>query len=55
MAVDSGSGSGYIGDYLDFDLEIREGESRRYAMAVRSPAGEAQEEMSFPFDERQLT
>ena len=41
-------------DYLDFELEIRESESRGYAVAVRSPAGEAQEEMSFPFDERQL-
>jgi hypothetical protein len=46
--------SGYLRDYLDFDLEIREGEPRGYAVAVRSPAGEAQEEMSFPFDERQL-
>ena len=41
-------------DYLDFELEIRESESRGYAVAVHSPAGEAQEEMSFPFDERQL-
>src|SRR5215216_3845197 len=41
-------------DYLDFELEIREGGSRGYAVAVHSPAGEAQEEMSFPFDERQL-
>src|SRR5918994_4377963 len=41
-------------DYLDFDIEIREGELRGYAVAVHSPAGEAQEEMSFPFYERQL-
>jgi chorismate mutase len=41
-------------DYLDFELEIREGGSGGYAVAVHSPAGEAQEEMSFPFDERQL-
>jgi Trp operon repressor len=41
-------------DYLDFELEIRESGSRGYAVAVHSPAGEAQEEMSFPFDERQL-
>jgi tetratricopeptide (TPR) repeat protein len=48
------SGSTVSWDYLDFELEIREGESRGYAVAVHSPAGEAQEEMSFPFDERQL-
>ena len=53
-SVNIGSDSGYLRDYLDFDLEIREGEPRGYAVAVRSPAGEAQEEMSFPFDERQL-
>jgi hypothetical protein len=52
--VNNDSDSGYLRDYLDFDLEISEGESRGYAVAVHSPAGEAQEEMSFPFDERQL-
>jgi hypothetical protein len=52
--MDAQSGSTSSWDYLDFDLEIREGEPRGYAVAVRSPAGEAQEEMSFPFDERQL-
>jgi tetratricopeptide (TPR) repeat protein len=52
--VNSNSDSGYLRDYLDFDIEIREGGARGYAVAVRSPAGEAQEEMSFPFDERQL-
>jgi hypothetical protein len=44
----------YRRDYLDFDLEIREGDAQRYTVAVRSPAGEALEEMSFPFDKRQL-
>ncbi len=52
--MDAQSGSMSSWDYLDFDLEIREGESRGYPVAVRSPAGEAQEEISFPFDERQL-
>src|SRR5215211_7821982 len=52
--MDAQSGSMSSWDYLDFELEIREGESRGYAVAVRSPAGEAQEQMSFPFDERQL-
>jgi Trp operon repressor len=52
--MDEQSGSMSSWDYLDFELEIRESESRGYAVAVHSPAGEAQEEMSFPFDERQL-
>ena len=52
--MNSDSDSGYLRDYLDFDLEIREGEPRGYSVAVRSPAGEAQEEMSFPFDDREL-
>ncbi|MBA3792013.1 MAG: CHAT domain-containing protein, partial [Rubrobacter sp.] len=41
-------------DYLDFELEIREGGPREYPVAVRSPAGEALGEMKFPFDEWQL-
>src|SRR5215218_1411116 len=53
-SMDAQSGSMSSWDYLDFELEIRESESRGYAVAVHSPAGEAQEEMSFPFDERQL-
>jgi hypothetical protein len=52
--MDRESNYEYLRDYLDFDLEIREGGSRGYAVAVHSPAGEAQEEISFPFDERQL-
>jgi hypothetical protein len=38
-------------EYLDFDLEVREGGPREYPLLVRSPAGEAREEMHFPFDE----
>ena len=52
--MESGSGSEYLRNYLDFDLEIREGGPSGYYVAVRSPAGEAQEEMSFPFDDREL-
>jgi tetratricopeptide (TPR) repeat protein len=48
------SGSEYVRDYLDFDLEIREGDPQGYSVAVHSPAGEAEEQMRFPFDERQL-
>jgi hypothetical protein len=52
--MDAKSGSTSSWDYLDFDLEIRERDPREYSVIVRSPAGEAQEEMSFPFDERAL-
>ena len=41
-------------DYLDFELEICEGGPRRYSISVRSPAGEAQCQMRFPFDEWEL-
>jgi hypothetical protein len=41
-------------DYLDFELEICEGGPRRYSISVRSPAGEAQGQMRFPFDEWEL-
>jgi hypothetical protein len=41
-------------DYLDFELEISEGGPRSYAVAVRSPAGEAQGQMRFPFDQWEL-
>jgi formylglycine-generating enzyme required for sulfatase activity len=38
--------------YLDFELEIGEGEGRDYPVAViRSPAGEAHVTMRFPYDE----
>src|SRR5215212_3998519 len=52
--MDRGSGSEYLRDYLDFDLEIREGGSQGYSVVVHSPAGEAEEEMRFPFNEGQL-
>ena len=48
-------GSANIRDYLDFDLEIRKDAPIGYSVSVRSPAGEAQEQMSFPFNERQLS
>lgn len=42
--------------YLDFEVEISAGIGRDYPVAVvRSPAGEAQETMRFPFDELALT
>src|SRR5215210_5672574 len=41
-------------EYLDFELEIREGGPQGYPVDLRSPAGEAQEEMRFPFDKSEL-
>jgi len=42
-------------EYLDFDLEIGEGEGRDHSLAVlHSPAGEAQAVFHFPFDELAL-
>jgi len=42
-------------EYVDFDLEIgEESEPRKYPVFVRSPEGEAQEEMRFPFDQWEL-
>lgn len=52
MGRDSGSPSRW--DCIDFELEVREGGPREYPVAVRSPAGEAQERMRFPFDEREI-
>ena len=52
--MDAHSGSTSSWDYLDFELEIRGGGPRKYPVAVRSPAGEAQGEMRFPFDEWEL-
>lgn len=38
-------------NYLDYELEIGPGEGRKFPVTViRSPAGEAQETMNFPFD-----
>ena len=42
-------------EYLDFELEIGPGLGREYPVAViRSPAGEARETMTFPYDELAL-
>src|SRR5215217_8658425 len=41
--------------YDDFELEIRKGDGpNTYVMDIDSPAGQAQEEMHWPFDEREL-
>jgi hypothetical protein len=40
-------------DYLDFEIEIGQGQGREYPVSViHSPAGEARETMRFPFDEQ---
>src|SRR5215218_9245305 len=52
--MDAHSGSTSSWEYLDFELEIRGGGPREYPVAVRSPAGEAQGQMRFPFDEWEL-
>jgi O-acetyl-ADP-ribose deacetylase (regulator of RNase III) len=41
-------------EYLDFDLEIREGGPQEYPVAVDSPGGQALKVMRFPFDEWEL-
>ena len=42
-------------EYLDFEIEIGPGLGREYPVAViRSPAGEARETMTFPYDELAL-
>ncbi len=41
-------------EYVDFELEIRKGNGPKYPVVVRSPAGEAQAEMHFPFGEQEL-
>ena len=49
------SGGGNDLDYLDFELEIGEGDALEYPVAVlRSPAGEARERVEFPFGELEL-
>lgn len=53
--VNTDSESASHWEYVDFDLEIGEQrESRRYPVSVRSPEGEAQVVMRFPFDEWEL-
>src|SRR5215217_7422133 len=41
-------------EYIDFELEIHKGSRRKYTVCARSPEGEAQEEMRFPFDKGEL-
>src|SRR5829696_936926 len=41
-------------DYVDFVIEVRKGARRKYPVSVRSPEGEAQEEMRFPFAKKEL-
>src|SRR5215210_6259809 len=42
-------------DYIDFSLEIREGDDRnRYVIAASSPEGEVQEQTRLPFDAWEL-
>jgi len=36
-------------EYLDFDIELREHDSSHYAIAVRSPVGEARTTVPFPY------
>jgi hypothetical protein len=52
MNKDSSSSNAW--EYVDFELEIGEGSSRKYPVTARSPAGEAQGEMSFPYNEWEL-
>src|SRR5215216_911851 len=52
--MDSGSDPTSRWEYIDFELEIHKGSHRRYSVSVRSPAGEAQEQMRFPFDKWEL-
>jgi uncharacterized membrane protein HdeD (DUF308 family) len=52
--MDKGTGSRKAWEYVDFELEIGEGGPRTYPVTVRSPAGEAHEEMRFPFAEWEL-
>jgi hypothetical protein len=52
--MDKGSGSRMAWEYVDFELDIGEGGPRRYPVTVRSPVGEAHEEMRFPFAEWEL-
>ena len=43
-----------VNEYLDFDLEIREGGPQEYPVAVDSPGGQTLAEMHFPFDDHEL-
>jgi len=52
--MDRSSGSPGRWECVDFELEILEGGPRDYTVVVRSPEGEAQEQMRFPFDQWEL-
>jgi hypothetical protein len=53
--VNTDSESASHWEYVDFDLEIGEQrESRKYPVSVRSPEGEAQVVVRFPFDAWEL-
>lgn len=52
---DTGSRSASPWEYVDLELEIREGDRPKYPVVVRSARGEeVREEMRFPFDEQEL-
>jgi hypothetical protein len=42
-------------DYADFELEVAAAPSGGYLLSVKSPAGEAQGEMKFPYGQLELT
>jgi tetratricopeptide (TPR) repeat protein len=42
-------------DYLDFELELSKASGSEYSVSVKSPAGEAEEVISFPFGELELS
>src|SRR5215216_2493174 len=52
--MDRGARSTSPWEYIDFELEIHKGSRRKYTVCARSPEGEAQEEMRFPFDKGEL-
>src|SRR5215207_212229 len=41
-------------DFVDFELEIGKGARRKYSVCARSPEGEAQGQMRFPFAKQEL-
>ena len=48
------TGSTIPREHVDFELTVRESSLREYLINVRSRAGEVQEVMRFPFDQREL-
>jgi CHAT domain-containing protein len=53
--MDRGSGARRAWEYVDFELEVREGGPRNYIVTVRSPRGDmVRGEMHFPFDKLEL-